>query len=309
MNSQSLKFSLFLVLIFSLHSLGSAQEDGSIKGTLYDQNGEPAVFAKVILENKNIGVLTDIDGNFHIKAVPVGTYNLIITSIEHQPKVVKDVVVRADKTTIIDDSLLIIENEVMDLKPIIYIYPEDTIAVNVKLNYKGRFTTTYPKYTETGWNVAATPESVLIDSTGRSYYSLYWEGIPNTPLTITKGTVVAKENTIEFLEDKLSILGLSDREANEFIIFWLPILEGNPFNLISFNFEEYDNNAQLIIEPKPDTIIRVMMVFQRLNTPIEIEPQELEAMSKKRTGFTVVEWGGQESIPETSNHANATGNK
>ena len=48
----------------------------------------------------------------------------------------------------------------------------------------------------------------------------------------------------------------------------------------------------LEINPKPDTIIRVLMVFKRLEEPIDIAEQKLE--TPQRTGFTAVEWGGTE---------------
>jgi hypothetical protein len=48
----------------------------------------------------------------------------------------------------------------------------------------------------------------------------------------------------------------------------------------------------LNIEPKPDTLICVVMDFKGLNRPIEIEEQKLETAI--REGYTVVEWGGSE---------------
>ena len=49
----------------------------------------------------------------------------------------------------------------------------------------------------------------------------------------------------------------------------------------------------LIIEPKPDNIIRVMMIYKPLNEFILVKEQKLDEVSK-RNGFTVVEWGGTE---------------
>jgi hypothetical protein len=302
MASSTLKFGILFLLFFSMNSAGLSQELGSIKGTLVDQNGEPAIFVKILVKNTEIGVISNVDGEFHIYAISPGKYDLIITSLEHGRKEVKDVIVKANEITFLKKSVLTLEQIILDLKPIIYIYPTDTIEVKVKLNYNGQLTTTYPKYNENGWKVTATPESTLIDSTGRTYYSLYWEGIPNKPLIIKQGTVVAKEETISFLEKNLEILGLSEREANEFIIYWLPVLEKNPFNLISFSSEEYEQQAELIIEPKPDVIIRVMMVYQGLEAPIEIQPQDILTLRSERKGFTVVEWGGQESISDIVNY-------
>ena len=48
----------------------------------------------------------------------------------------------------------------------------------------------------------------------------------------------------------------------------------------------------LIVTPKPDTMIRIVMEYQNLDTKIETKPQQLSPIS--RQGFTVVEWGGTE---------------
>lgn len=68
------------------------------------------------------------------------------------------------------------------------------------------------------------------------------------------------------------------------------MMEGNAYNLISFQTDIYTESAKLDIIPEPDTLIRVFMAWKPLNTPVEIPAQEIETV--ERTGFTVVEWGG-----------------
>ncbi len=179
-------------------------------------------------------------------------------------------------------------------KPIIYLYPTQTTEVSVKVGNPQNFTHTYPKY-EDGWQVVARPNGDLTDiKTGRSLYALYWEGklkIPQPPL---EGFVVKGQDTISFLEEKLALLGLSEREANEMIIYWLPQLENNAYNFIRFqSLEEQNARMPLIITPKPDTLIRIMMEFDDLDKPIKVKEQILPP-TPKRTGFTIVEWGGRE---------------
>ena len=188
-------------------------------------------------------------------------------------------------------------DESIQYKPIIYIYPEYTREIKVKLNYDGVLTHTYPKYNN-GWKVTANPDGTLFDAKSQEYYALYWEGKPNKDYTINEGFVVPGEQTIDFLENTLSKLGLNRKEANEFIIYWLPKMENNPYNLIHFSSTEYEEMAKLNITPKPETLIRVMMVFKPLDNSIKIKKQNLNSMSKKRKGFTVVEWGGH-PLPKT----------
>ena len=181
-------------------------------------------------------------------------------------------------------------NQHVSYKPLIYLYPEEETNVVVKLGYPNLLTTTYPKYNN-GWNVTAEPNGELTDKTGRTFYGLYWEGLNNLSNDFKDGFVVKGEDTATFLEEKLSILGLTEREVNEFIIYWLPKLEENKYNLIRFESIEIINEQMPItVSPKPDTLIRVFMEYKPIDHKINIKKQKLETPT--RTGFTVVEWGG-----------------
>ena len=180
-------------------------------------------------------------------------------------------------------------------KPIIYIYPEEETEVTVELGRKENLTCTYPIY-EDKWKVTAKPDGTLIDDkTGRTYYALYWEGINSKKYgnKLENGFVVKGEDTIKFLEEKLAILGLNEKETEEFIVYWLPKMQNNRYNYIRFQtMEEIDKNMPLEITPEPETLIRVMMEWKGLNKYIEVEEQQLEKVERK--GYTVVEWGGTE---------------
>ena len=178
----------------------------------------------------------------------------------------------------------------MAYKPLIYLYPTVDTKVNVKLGRSEALTSTYPKYKDS-WNVLAKPTGELIDDKGRSFYGLYWEGYNTIDVTFEDGFVVKKDDLIPFLEEKLSILGLTEREANEFIIYWLPKLEENEYNLIRFeSIDKINKNMPLIINPKPDTVIRILMEYKKADKDTKVKTQAL--VTPVRKGFTVVEWGG-----------------
>ena len=141
----------------------------------------------------------------------------------------------------------------------------------------------------------ACPDGTLIDEkTGREYYSLYYESENTKEYDGLKdGFVVKNEDIVKFLEEKLSILGLNDKEAEEFIIYWLPKLQRNEYVYFRFQtIEEIEENMPLLISPKPDTIIRIMMEWKGLDEYIKVQEQQLTQVD--REGFTVVEWGGTE---------------
>ena len=183
------------------------------------------------------------------------------------------------------------EAEAGDAKPVIYLYPEEETDVTVRLDYDGTLTCTYPAY-EDGWTVTAAPDGTLRDEAGQTYSYLYWEGVTRTEYDFSRGFCVPGEETAPFLEDALARLGLTRREANEFIVYWLPRMEANPYNLIAFQAEDYTNHARLTVTPEPDSLLRVFMAWKPLEAPADLPAQELPAF--KRTGFTVVEWGGAE---------------
>ena len=162
-------------------------------------------------------------------------------------------------------------------------------SVTVRLDYVGGLTCTYPAY-DGAWRVTAAPDGTLTDESGQIYRYLYWEGVDNVQYDFSEGFCVPGSETAAFLEDALAQLGLTRAEANEFIIYWLPQMEQNAYNLISFQQETYTDAAKLTITPQPDTLLRVFMAWKPLTSAVEIAPQTLTA--PERTGFTAVEWGG-----------------
>ena len=177
----------------------------------------------------------------------------------------------------------------MEKKPIIYLYPLKEMDIEVKLSNSDNIFVSYPKYNN-GWKVKAYPGSkIILDN--REYYGLYYESKNHKVNVKEDGFVIEGKDTTKFLEEKLSLLGLNDREINEFIIYWLPQMEKNKYNYIRFETnDEINNYMKLDINPKPDTLIRIIMDFKPLNYKIDVKEQELKPI--KRKGYTVIEWGG-----------------
>lgn len=195
----------------------------------------------------------------------------------------------AGSWTLIECSELESELQYTYAKPVIYLYPQEETAVSVLLDLQGELTCTYPAY-KGGWQITAAPDGTLTDKAGQTYNYLYWEGTSGAEYDFSKGFCVKGEDTAAFLEEALAELGLDRREANEFIVYWLPLMEQNPYNIISFQTDNYTDAAKLQVFPEPDTVIRVFMAWYAADIYTQIETQALTA--PERTGFTVVEWGG-----------------
>ena len=133
----------------------------------------------------------------------------------------------------------------------------EDIELIIKFKNEDQLLTTYPKYNNE-WKVLVRKDGTIIDKSGRSYYALYFDEKNNSGCTFEEGFYVTKDNAISFLEEKLEILGFTEREANEFIMYWLPILEKNEHNLVYFELTE-ERNAfnEIEISPKPDSLLRM----------------------------------------------------
>ena len=181
----------------------------------------------------------------------------------------------------------------MASKPVIYLYPEEEMNVSVKLSKPENITCDYPEYND-GWSVIAKPNGDLKElNSNKDLYCLYYEADMMPVHIEDEGFVVKSADTADFLDEKLGILGLNDKERNEFIVYWLPKLEANKYNYIRFlSQDEINQIEKLMITPKPDKFIRIMMSYKGLDKPINVREQKLKAA--ERAGFTIVEWGGTE---------------
>jgi hypothetical protein len=174
-------------------------------------------------------------------------------------------------------------------KPVIYLYPTKTTDVSVHVG--ANITKSEPIY-NFGWNVTAKPNGELTAQDGNKYSSLFWEGLGHGQYpSVDAGFVVAQQDIKSTLWNQTHQLGLNDREAQDFMDFWLPKMPSTPYvKLTWFGTKQMDELAPLTVNPKPDTSIRLFLEFTGLQTQEKIAPQALSAPA--RNGFTLVEWGG-----------------
>ena len=268
-----------------------------ISGVITDCTGPlPGVEIKVLGKTKRI--VTDFYGKYKIEAA-VGE-----TIIASYPAFKNFSFFIDGNTKTLDIKLE--ENEfdnktvsIKVAKPVIYLYPEKEKDVSLKFNFNGKVLTTFPKY-EKSWEIKSYPDGKIFDKkTKRFYNSLFWDGERNfdqNELEYKEGFIVERKELTSFLIEKLETIGLNNTETNDFVQYWLPILEQNEFNFIHFKTnEEYNKISENIVHPKPETSIRIMMEFHKTDSNFQIKEQKLT--TTKRKGFTLVEWGGAE-IPE-----------
>ena len=131
----------------------------------------------------------------------------------------------------------------------------------------------------------------LMVKSHKYYYALYWDEKKVHSVDFSEGFYVDKDDAIDFLEKKLSYIGLNDKERNEFIMYWLPVMEKNGKNLVYFELtEERESYNKLLISPKPDSMLRLVIHIKKVDKKVNIPKQSLSKF--RRVGFTAVEWGG-----------------
>ena len=74
-------------------------------------------------------------------------------------------------------------------------------------------------------------------------------------------------------------------------MYWLPVMEKNGKNLVYFELtEERESYNKLLISPKPDSMLRLVIHIKKVDKKVNIPKQSLSKF--RRVGFTAVEWGG-----------------
>lgn len=92
---------LFLfILLFIVVSISFSQTTGKITGKIIDKESREALIGvNVMLEGTTIGTVTDVDGNYLMLNVPVGTYNLLVRYVGYREITVKNLKAMVSFTT------------------------------------------------------------------------------------------------------------------------------------------------------------------------------------------------------------------
>ena len=114
-----MKFFIYISLTFLIVFNLSAQDKSSIQGTVLDETTQqPIIGANVILPGTTFGAATDIEGNFYIGGIPVGTYLLRVDYIGYSPRTVSDVVVKTSRPSVLNVE---IQESVLELEAAIVV--------------------------------------------------------------------------------------------------------------------------------------------------------------------------------------------
>ncbi len=172
-------------------------------------------------------------------------------------------------------------------KPNIYIYPNEKIHLDIQLTFPngGKIIESIPYY-ENGWEIEVIPSGLI----NNQYQYLFYEAqIPNL-LQKESGWIIKGINLGSFFKNNLDSLLFSKNEIDDFIEYWIPLLDNTKTYAIypSFTYN-LEGIIQLKFSIKPDNLIRVIYIIEEYQDNKSIEPPQLPTF--KREGFVVLEWG------------------
>ena len=193
-----------------------------------------------------------------------------------------------------------------------------------------------------GWTVSAEPDSTLVEKdTGLKLSYLFWEAesnasLPPSPplgpmdaLTCTEyfdpaypvldcdtptAVLLPFVELLPYLDATLKALSLHTAARNDFITYWLPKLAKKPFVALRFLPQAaYERAAALEVQPAPEVVTRVFMLFRGVSA--EDAQQPMWQAARARVGevdwvkvigvkddawdagrFRVLEWGAMEVL-------------
>lgn len=96
-----LAFSMVLAILPAMaenDNNGSNTAKATISGKVFDnQTGESLAGVVISVENTDIQVYTDLDGNFEIKQIVPGTYNLVVSYISYKSSLIENLSLDANE--------------------------------------------------------------------------------------------------------------------------------------------------------------------------------------------------------------------
>jgi hypothetical protein len=297
---------------------GCNGDTGTLTGVVTDDYDAPVAGAVIVLDGTDYEATTDSDGRYTITGIEPGSYTVTGTAPGYDLDLLHNVAIGEGETVELDLAAYSKDyGDEVPRKPNIYLYPEETTEVSVRLGFPrgGGVTVSEPEYLD-GWKVEAAPDGILTNyerivhsdpdrpastlvtsepvPTG-SYPYLFYEADPPCEWDTSDTYVVKREDLEGFFRDNLEMVGFRGREIEDFVSYWVPRLKAHPYYLIHPNYAE--DIAPLIgleIYPEPDSLLRLYYLVEGVAKDDErlgvlYRPSSPPAF--ERTGFAVVEWG------------------
>jgi len=172
-------------------------------------------------------------------------------------------------------------------KPNIYVYPNEKMTLDIQINFPhgGEIIESIPEY-NSGWEIEVIPSGLI----NNHFRYLFYEARIPALLQKEFGWEVEGAHLSSFFQGNMKALLFSPQEIDDFIDYWIPLLDMSKSYVIypSFN-EDLEDVIELGFSVEPDNLIRVFYIIEEQQSDKPIEPPQLPLF--KREGFVVLEWG------------------
>ncbi|HQK18195.1 MAG TPA: carboxypeptidase-like regulatory domain-containing protein, partial [Polyangiaceae bacterium] len=266
-------------------------EPNALAGVIFAQQ---SYFADCYFDNATVNLIdptggsrtlqTDSQGRYGIRNMPLGDYTISFT---YQGMPFSFDLVNTAATDYAD---LAFKEPMQADAPNLYLYPTENTRLHVSLRFPqgGAIIDSVPDYGN-GWDVLVSPEGIIDDTFG---YLFYEASLPPT-VTTAQGWLLDGTRFEASMQELLERIGFVGREVQDFLDYWIPILEGSRWYAVYP--QDPDKLITLDISPAPDRILRSLLFIRPLNHKIDIlEPAPPEPFS--REGYVAAEWGVLQGI-------------
>ena len=120
-------------------SISLCQYNGSISGRISDkETHQPIEGANIIVINTSLGSASDIDGNFSIQIIPVGSYTIQVNMIGYKPIIRPNININTSKTTQLSFYLeeSVIEGQAIFVNEGYFEKTQDAVVSNRTMDYE-----------------------------------------------------------------------------------------------------------------------------------------------------------------------------
>lgn len=229
--------------------------------------------------NIHYTITTDTQGRYAVGGLPTGNYTIEFSQGG------LNIVFNLSNSTGTDYKDLSFLEEMQAYAPNIYLYPETTIIADVNLSFPsgGEVTESSPPYGN-GWTVTVSPEGII----DNEYDYLFYEASLPSNLSTDYGWLLTTDNLENEFRVLLTNLGFKGREIDDFVDYWVPILDNAPY----YGIYPQDINSliELTINPAPVNTLRELFLVRALYNEIDI-PAPPDNGTFSRGGYVVIEWG------------------
>lgn len=271
---------LFATILFA--------QTGTLKGYVTDNSGNPAIFIAVWIEVDTIKLSspTDMDGNYTISGVPVGTYDVFFSGVDFEDKTLHDVLVQENKTTFAD---VVLDEGEVELDAVIIDYDVEYVEEVISYSYeKNELNKSMPSI--------VADEIYYADPAGVAYYDNF---------SITEAEIDNRYNGDGYYTEPNYGAGqLTATEINDFAKWelWNDITEGElNQHIATWNLMMTERYTVQVVSDKGMPVINAVAVLKQDNTVIWTGKTDNTGKAELWNGITPNETTAKLTIEVTYN--------